>query len=175
MRFLNDTMQAVVLMVCQKHAPSLQEKLKQYPEGNWFLMPAIANCRTGYWPHVSASHTEQGCAIFGFVESTALARQLEKLASINADGSLCPDCVAYEWNVTPMHLSAAARDPVCGHSVTSNDALTHHYDGELFFFCGMNCRDAFKKAPQSYLHKPETVSGATETHDPSHPEMPQTR
>jgi YHS domain-containing protein len=152
--YLNEEMQAVAMIVCEKHAPSLLEKLQNCPEGNWFVMPAVGACRVGYWPHVSQAHSGGGCAVWGFAERLALVRTLGKLASVNDDGSLCPDCVAYQWSITPVHLADTVRDPVCGRNVSSNSALSHHYQGELFFFCSMGCRDDFIKSPQRYVRQP---------------------
>jgi YHS domain-containing protein len=151
MNFLNQTLQAVVLMVCDKHAPLLLEKLQECPEGNWFVMPSIAGCRTGYHPHVSPAHAGQGCAVFGFVEQRGLAQRLREFASLNPDGSLCPDCMAYQWSVTPMPIGETGRDPVCGRVVTSAGAISRYHNGELFLFCGIHCRDAFMQAPHDYL------------------------
>ncbi len=151
MKFLNDSMQAVVLMACEKHAPALLEKLGQCPKGNWFVLPPVASCQLGYWPHVSEPHAGRGCAIFGFIERREMTRQLEKFASINPDGSLCPDCAAYEWDATPSHLAESVRDPVCGRRVAPSDALSHQHAGELFFFCGVGCRDSFVREPQNYV------------------------
>ena len=151
MALSNNTLQAVVLMVCDKHAPHLLEKLHACPDGNWFVMPPIANCRTGYHPNVSAAHSAPGCAVFGFAEHLALAQRLREFASLNPDGSLCPDCMAYEWDVMPRPLGHSGRDPVCGRTVSGVTSLWHHHDGELFGFCGIRCRDAFIQAPHDYL------------------------
>src|SRR5947209_20338864 len=137
MMFSDDSMQAVVLIVCESHAAAVQEKLKECPEGNWFMMPAIASCRMGYWPHVSNPHAGQGCAIFGFVERQSLGRRLEALSATNEDGSLCADCVAYEWDIKPSHIAATARDPVCGRRVYCANAHSQDHGGNLFFFCSI--------------------------------------
>jgi Cu+-exporting ATPase len=160
MNFLNESMQAVVLMACEKHAPALLEKLGQCPKGNWFALPSVASCQLGYWPNVSAPHAGQGCAIFGFIERGQLTRQLQKFASVNADGSLCPDCAAYEWSATPSHFAETARDPVCGRHVAPAAALSHQHQGELFFFCDVGCRDSFVSEPNRYVVSPERVPEA---------------
>lgn len=151
MAFLNDTLQAVVLMVCDKHAPLVLEKLRECSDGNWFVMPPLADCRAGYHPHASPSHAAQGCAVFGFVERQALRRRLNEFAQLNPDGSLCPDCMAYQWGVAPTPIGDTGRDPVCGRAVSGASSLSHHHDGEMFVFCGLYCRDAFIQAPQNYL------------------------
>ena len=157
MRFVNDALKAVVLMACEKHAPAIMEKLGECPEGNWFVMPAIQACRMGYWNNVSTSHESKGSAIFGFAESVSLSRTLQQLSSHNSDGSLCPDCVAYEWGVTSSHLAANAVDPVCGAKVSSADSLSQCHEGELFFFCSVTCRDRFHTAPDRYLKTAATA------------------
>jgi len=151
MRFLNDTLQAVVLLACEKHAPDIMEKLKNYPDGNWFVMPTLQACRMGYWNNVSPAHEGHGSAIFGFAETVALNRMLGELSCVNPNGSVCPDCVAYEWNITPSHITPSASDPVCGANVPAADAITHCHENELFFFCSVNCRDKFQKSPADYL------------------------
>ena len=155
MKYVNDTMQAVVIMACEKHAPAIMEKLKECQEGNWFAMTAIQACRMGYWNNVYSAHEGQGCAVFGFAERVALSTVLGKLTTLNPDGSSCQDCVAYGWDITPSHIVPTAKDPVCGANVDCATGLTHAHDGELFFFCSVNCRDKFHKNPQSFVHKPE--------------------
>ena len=159
MRFVNDSLKAVVLMACEKHAPAIMEKLSECPEGNWFVMPAIQACRMGYWNNVSNSHEGKGSAIFGFAEAVSLSRTLEQFATRNPDGSLCQDCVAYEWGITPTHLAATTRDPVCGARVSSGDALSQCHEGELFFFCSVNCRDRFQANPQEFVKPDPSRSG----------------
>lgn len=156
MRFVNDTLQAVVLMACDQHAPSILEKLKEHPDGNWFVMPALQACRLGYWNHVSPAHEGHGCAIFGFAERVAMGRILAGLATLNENGSMCADCVAYEWNITPSHIAAEAPDPVCGATVPTGDALSHMHEGQLFLFCSVNCRDKFQKNPAAFLRSTNT-------------------
>jgi YHS domain-containing protein len=151
MKYLNERMQAIVMIVCDKHAPTLLEKVQQCQEGNWFVMPHAATCRTGYWPNVSESHTCQGCAIMGFAETQAMTRTLEEFAAFNDDGSLCPDCVAYEWDITPSHVAATAHDLVCGRAVACSNSVSQNHDGELFFFCSVGCRDEFNKSPEKFV------------------------
>ena len=148
--YLNSTMQAVVIMVCEKHASALLSKLSDCPEGNWFALPAVSVCRTGYRPNVSAPHPGQGCAVFGFAESVALTRMLQEFVPVNEDGSVCPDCAAYEWNITPTAMVESTHDPVCGRRVDCVNSLSHNYNGELFFFCSTGCRDAFRQEPLRY-------------------------
>lgn len=150
---LNESIQAVIVLVCEEHAERAISRLNDCPEGNWFVLPEAAAGRLGYWPHVARPHNDSGhsYAILGFAERMALARTLQRFAAINENGSLCPDCVAYEWNITPVHLAASSRDPVCGNSVSCTTGFSHLYEGELFFFCSTHCRDAFHSRPQRYV------------------------
>ena len=126
------------------------------------MMPAIASCRMGYWPHVSNPHEGQGCAIFGFVERQSLGRRLEELGATNPDGSLCADCVAYEWDIKPSHIAAPPR--ATWSAAVACIAPTPHsqdYGGKLFFFCSIGCRDAFDSNPEQYVHRePAAVASA---------------
>ncbi len=90
--FLNQAMQAVVILACEEHAPGILEKLNAGSQGNWFVMPPTSTFRTGYWPNVSASHGEHGCAIFGFIERELLSRQLSEFNCLQLDEGVCPDC-----------------------------------------------------------------------------------
>jgi YHS domain-containing protein len=158
MLYLNETMQAVVMIVCEKHGPELLDKMNQCPQGNWFMMPSLENCRIGYWPHVADSHGAKGYALFGFAERSTLNNCLELFAPRNEDGSLCPDCAAYEWNIAPSHAAGSVRDPVCGKIIASKDAMSSPYQGELFFFCSVNCRDKFHDHPEKYVALPTTAT-----------------
>lgn len=153
MKYVNEQTQAVVLMVCERHAPAVLQRLNETNAGNWFMLPSIQSCRMGYWTNVSESHPGHGMAIFGFAESGALSRTLEGLSDVtrNEDGSLCSECVAYEWNTSPLHMAASAKDPVCGRTVDCSEGLSQCYGGELFFFCSFGCRDKFRLSPQSYV------------------------
>lgn len=43
-------------------------------------------------------------------------------------------------------------DPVCGMSVLHEKAAAHlEFEGKTYFFCHMNCKNKFEKAPQKYL------------------------
>lgn len=148
--YLNEVMQAVVITACEKHAPALLEKVGACPDGNWFMMPTVAG-RSGYWPHVSESRPSQGCAIFGFAERQMLLGRLQEFMAVNDDGSLCPDCAAYEWNVATSHGVETTRDPVCGRNVSCSSAPMARNEGELFCFCSIGCRDKFESSPQTYV------------------------
>jgi YHS domain-containing protein len=151
--FLSTDMQAVMIIACEKHAPKLVANLQSEERGNWLVMPAPEACRLGYWPNVSGSHEANGTAILGFIERRELSRKLEEWTAANSDGSLCLDCVAYEWNITPLRVAARVRDVVCGQTVACSNALPHPHEGELFFFCSVGCRDAFVKEPNRYMRR----------------------
>lgn len=151
MKFLNEGMKAVVILVCEKHAPTLVEKLNNCREGNWFVMPPTSSCRIGYTPHVSDAHAGKGLAIMGFAENKALSQEIKNFAAVNPDGSQCSECVAYHWDVTPTHVASTSHDVVCGRSVTCDDAASTNHNGEIFFFCSVGCRDRFVKAPDQFL------------------------
>lgn len=153
MTYLNDSMQAVVIIACERHADGIVEKVNETQEGNWFVMPSSKGCRVGYWPHVSAPHSSGGCAVFGFAESLALANVLREFACVNSDGSLCPDCVAYEWGIRQSHIVEATRDPVCGKTVSCDNSVTANHKDEMFCFCSAGCRDAFFGDPERYLQR----------------------
>lgn len=151
MKFVNQTVQAVVIMACGVHSESVLQRLGESRAGNWFTVPTAGTMRSGYWSDVSAAHPCNGTAIFGFIESTSLSTLLESLDVTNPDGSLCADCAAYEWNVAPSHIAASMQDPVCGRVISAAEALTHEHEGELFFFCSAGCRDRFAADPAPYL------------------------
>jgi YHS domain-containing protein len=160
--FLNDSMQAVVIMACEKHAPSILEKIDKGTEGNWFVMPPTSIFRTGYWPRVSESHADGGCAIFGFIDREALGHKLREFSSDNQDEGLCPECAAYEWNITPLHSALTTRDPVCGRGLSCASALSQEHNHRLYFFCSIGCRDRFQREPQKFVTGKEEKSISAE-------------
>lgn len=155
--FLNDSMQAVVILACESHAPGILEKLNNGSPGNWFLMPPTSVFRTGYWPNVCDSHEGQGVAIFGFIERQALAQKLQEFSSANADNGVCPECAAYEWNITPLHSAQTTRDPVCRREVSCGNSLSENYQNRLYFFCSPSCRDQFHRSPREFIPDREHV------------------
>lgn len=149
MLFASETRQAVIILICKRHAPGLMERLEDCSEGDWFILPAATASRMGYRPR--SSHRSHAYAVFGFVGSVPLTRMLESLASINEGRSLCPDCVAYEWGIRARSLAALLSDPVCGSSVNCDHAFPLRHEEELFYFCSIGCRDEFKNSPRRYL------------------------
>jgi YHS domain-containing protein len=160
--FLNDSMQSVVILACEKHAPGILEKINNGNEGNWFVMPPTTTFRTGYWPRVSESRSGGGCAIFGFIEREALVRKLREFSCTESDNGLCPDCAAYEWNITPLHSALTTHDPVCGRDVSCAGALSQEYHHRLYFFCSIGCRDRFQRQPENFVAAHEEATGHEE-------------
>ena len=52
-------------------------------------------------------------------------------------------------------------DPVCGKSVSWNEAKFSVHGGEVYHFCGRDCREAFEAAPHLYVPVP---TDGTSTH-----------
>ncbi|MBO9470690.1 heavy metal translocating P-type ATPase [Endozoicomonas sp. G2_2] len=50
------------------------------------------------------------------------------------------------------HDDGAAKDPVCGMTVTAPDAPAHEYAGRTWQFCCTRCRDRFAADPESFLN-----------------------
>lgn len=42
-------------------------------------------------------------------------------------------------------------DPVCGRTVITDEARPSVHDGNVYYFCSRECRDAFEAAPDAYL------------------------
>lgn len=48
-------------------------------------------------------------------------------------------------------------DPVCGMDVTYETAQARtEYDGQTFYFCSLDCKEAFDKDPEHYVQREET-------------------
>ena len=47
----------------------------------------------------------------------------------------------------------AARDPVCGMTVTAASSRPVRYEGTDYYFCCAGCRQAFEQDPDAYLKK----------------------
>ncbi len=46
----------------------------------------------------------------------------------------------------------AVTDPVCGMSVEEEDAEgTSEYQGQTYYFCSMDCKEAFDANPEDYV------------------------
>ncbi|MBI5366125.1 MAG: YHS domain-containing protein [Planctomycetes bacterium] len=46
------------------------------------------------------------------------------------------------------------RDPVCRKEVVSDPSLRHAYGGRTYCFCGRECLETFKRAPDRYAAGP---------------------
>jgi xanthine dehydrogenase accessory factor len=77
---------------------------------------------------------------------------LAELVALRAAGALAPQPLepAAAERVTPRQ----AEDPVCGMTVTVDTSTrSAEHDGVTYYFCCPGCRDAFLKAPASYLER----------------------
>lgn len=50
-------------------------------------------------------------------------------------------------------------DRVCGKTVETGKAKPSVHDGEVFYFCSRECREAFEARPRLYLEKPQELEG----------------
>ena len=65
------------------------------------------------------------------------------------------------WKVTPLghelqgeKEATMAKDPVCGMEVQESAAAGRaQHDGKTYYFCSEQCRQAFERAPQSYVSR----------------------
>jgi len=51
-------------------------------------------------------------------------------------------------------------DPVCGRTVDTGKAKPSVYDGDVFYFCSRECREAFEARPALYLDKAKALEGS---------------
>lgn len=50
-------------------------------------------------------------------------------------------------------------DPVCGASLHEKIARAEYrYEGHVYYFCGLDCKDEFVKAPDKYINKSSCIS-----------------
>ena len=47
------------------------------------------------------------------------------------------------------------KDPVCGMKITEKNAPSSIYRGELYEFCGEDCKQAFDEDPEEYIAEEE--------------------
>ena len=53
-----------------------------------------------------------------------------------------------------MHTTL--KDPVCGMDVTYETAQARtEYDGQTFYFCSLDCKEAFDRDPEKYVREEE--------------------
>jgi len=88
--------------------------------------------------------------------------KLPKLTPLNdGDGAYCDvetgECYPATSNVVS---SATAVDPVCKMEIEVKTAqYKTSYQGQTYYFCSSDCRQAFEKAPQSHLVDESRASG----------------
>lgn len=46
--------------------------------------------------------------------------------------------------------SASNQDPVCGVTVSAENAKTSYHGGKVYYFCSRECREVFEAAPDLY-------------------------
>jgi YHS domain-containing protein len=49
---------------------------------------------------------------------------------------------------------ATAHDPVCGVTMSTDNAKSAVHDGDVFYFCSTECREKFEAAPHAYIGTP---------------------
>jgi xanthine dehydrogenase accessory factor len=73
---------------------------------------------------------------------------LAELISVRAAHAPAP---ARSLPVVPAVAPETALDPVCGMTVAAVPASLHlEHDGQIWYFCGPGCRQAFADAPGRY-------------------------
>ncbi len=56
-----------------------------------------------------------------------------------------------------------ATDPVCGMMVSrGEEAGSSSYQGKTYYFCSLDCKQQFDRAPQQYVLKRQVVTETTE-------------
>lgn len=55
-------------------------------------------------------------------------------------------------------MDTTLRDPVCGMEVTYETARARsEYDGQTYYFCSIDCKEAFDREPEIYIKKEENL------------------
>ena len=78
-----------------------------------------------------------------------------------------------------QHTTAPAEviDPVCGMTISPEDAIGHHdHRGQTYYFCAESCLEQFRADPEKFLNPaarqpPPTPAGVVEWTCPMHPEI----
>jgi len=53
-------------------------------------------------------------------------------------------------------MAETYRDPVCGMEITSaNVGATAEYGGRTYFFCSLDCKEAFMADPEEFAERTE--------------------
>ena len=55
-------------------------------------------------------------------------------------------------------MDTTLRDPVCGMEVTYETARARsEYDGQTYYFCSIDCKEAFDREPEIYIENEENL------------------
>ena len=55
--------------------------------------------------------------------------------------------------------TAKVPDPVCGMTISPDDAVRHDHKGQTYYFCSQNCLDQFRATPEAFLgERPATTA-----------------
>ena len=53
-----------------------------------------------------------------------------------------------------MNSTTAVKEPVCGMDIETGTAAGRtEYKGQMYYFCGSNCKEKFDLKPEQYLGK----------------------
>lgn len=50
-------------------------------------------------------------------------------------------------------------DPVCGKAISTDDSKPSVHDGQVYYFCSHQCRDAFEAAPPEFTGRVKVEGG----------------
>ena len=57
-------------------------------------------------------------------------------------------------------MDSTLHDPVCGMEVTYETAQARtEYDGQTYYFCSIDCKEAFDRSPETYIGQEEDLPG----------------
>lgn len=56
-------------------------------------------------------------------------------------------------------MDMTLHDPVCGMEVTYETAQARsEYDGQTYYFCSLDCKEAFDRSPETYVGEGEDLT-----------------
>ena len=56
-------------------------------------------------------------------------------------------------------MDSTLHDPVCGMEVTYETAQARsEYDGQTYYFCSIDCKEAFDRSPETYVGQGEDLT-----------------
>ena len=58
-------------------------------------------------------------------------------------------------------------DPVCGKTVSTAEARPSLYEGQVYYFCSRDCREAFEALPENYVGREAPQATRRPDHTPS--------